>query len=398
MPFVTEYNTSLVLKKLTNSIPQNIREWKPYRKDIYFLNRLDKTNLLYFKNFCENPVENITEVYEPVKTIDKKEFVYEGGKPSYHKFESCDRLHSNFVNFRLPDKIKEKGDKAINEYREWFKEHQAIFLEKPDVYQMRLFNKYGIETPIQRVDYTNSGNIYKENLTLKEIETRIDSLLQNAAKYYSENNKRQKVIRRYQTATFLAFKEEKIEDNETGYSDDDLKEILREYYYLFIQPTIYYLKEYFKTYFNSDIEINEKIFEQLNFKRCNNCYSKDFDEKNNSIDLRNVQLEKRFGNYEFPIEPSKFYFKANQNELMRTAFFYSRVFKCLDKNFQKDKDGEFKNFQVEFINHKNKFVYEKSKIYKNEIGTIQLFKKYLTKVVQNTKNNRHYLMTYAVEL
>ena len=109
-------------------------------------------------------------------------------------------------------------------------------------------------------------------------------------------------------------------------------------------------------------------------------------------------LEKRFGKYEFPIEPTKFYFKLNEGTNTRTAFFYARVYKCLDKKFQEDNDGEFKYFMVEFINHKNRFVYEKSKIYKNEIGSIQLFKRYLTKVIQNTKTKQHVLITYAIEL
>jgi hypothetical protein len=70
MPFVTEYNTSLVLKKLIGEIPEDIKLWEPYRKAIYFLNRLDKTNLFYFKKFCENPIENIETIYNPINIID----------------------------------------------------------------------------------------------------------------------------------------------------------------------------------------------------------------------------------------------------------------------------------------------------------------------------------------
>ena len=75
MPFVTEYNTSLVFKKLIGEIPDDIRNWEPYRKSIYFLNRLDKTNLLYFKKFCENPIDNIDSIYKAIEVVDKKVFV-----------------------------------------------------------------------------------------------------------------------------------------------------------------------------------------------------------------------------------------------------------------------------------------------------------------------------------
>ena len=52
-------------------------------------------------------------------------------------------------------------------------------------------------------------------------------------------------IRRFQKATFLGFQEAPIKDNNTGYSDEELKLILKEYYYLFVQPTLFYLKEFF---------------------------------------------------------------------------------------------------------------------------------------------------------
>lgn len=398
MPFVTEYNTSLVLKKLIGEIPDDIREWKPYRKDIYFLNRLDKTNLLYFKKFCENPIENIDELYNPIDVVDKKEFVYEGGNPSYHKYETCDRLHSNFINFKIPEEIKRKGGEGIEEYRKWFKENKKLFLEKPDVFEMRLHTKYGIVANIQKVDYRNSGNVYKENLTLKEISIRIDSLLKNAAEYFKKDKKRQKAIKRFQTATFLAFRDAPIDNNETGYNDNELKAILKEYAYLFVQPTLFYLKEYFKTFYNKDIEINEKIFEQLNFKKCANCYSETFDDNSTFIDERNKRLKERFGDYEFPIEPTKFYFKNNVGTDFRTAFFYCRVFRCLDEEYRTDERGEYKRYKIEFINHLNKFVYMDTKIYSDETSSIQLFRHYLTRVVQNQKNNKVKLITYSVEI
>ena len=146
-------------------------------------------------------------------------------------------------------KSKKKGEEEIEKYRVWFKENESIFSERPDIYQMRLQMKFGIVESIQKVDYKNSGNVYKENLTLQEIEARIDSLLHNAAEFYKRNEKRQAIIRRFQTATFLAFKEDKIENNDTEYPDEELKSILRLYYNLFIEPTIYYLKEFFKTFY-----------------------------------------------------------------------------------------------------------------------------------------------------
>jgi hypothetical protein len=398
MPFVTEYNTSLVLKKLIGEIPDDIKLWEPYKKGIYFLNRLDKTNLLYYKKFCENPIENANIIYNPINKIDNGEFVYEGGKPSYHKVENCERLSSNFINFRIPEAIKEKGNDKIEEFRKWFKENQIIFEEKPDAYQMRLLAKYGIVQSIQKVDYKNSGNVYKENLTISEIETRIDSILQNAADYYKSDTNRQPAIRKFQSATFLAFKDEQIANNTTIFNDDDLKEILKEYFYLFIQPTIFYLKEHFKVFYNSNIEINDKIFEYLNFKRCSVCYAEDFEQKTHNLVEKKKKLIERFGDFEFPIEPTQFYFKNIEDTTKRQAFIYCFIFRCIDTEMKNDEIGNYKMFKGEFINHKNKYIYIDTKIYEEDISKIQLFRKYITKIVQDNITKIANYTTYNYEI
>lgn len=398
MPFVTEYNTSLVFKKLIGEIPDDIRQWEPYKKSIYFLNRLDKTNLLYFKKFCENPIENIDNIYNPINVTDTKEFVYEGGKPSYHKIDTCERLSSNFINFKIPDAIKQKGDEAIEEFRKWFKENQTVFSEKPDIYQMRLLSKYNILQSIEKVDYKNSGNVYKENLTLLEIEARIDSILHNAAVYYNEDVIRQQAIRKFQKSTFLAFKHIEIENNDTSYSDTDLKAILKEYFYLFIQPTLFYLKEYFKTFFNANIEINEKIFEQLNFKRCTTCYATDFEQKSHNLLEKKNKLIERFGKFEFPIEPTFFHFKDIENTEIIVAYIYCLIFRCVDNDFITDEFGIYKRHRAEFINHKNKIIYVDTKIYEPDIADIQLFRKYITKIEQNKLTRKAEYTTYAYEI
>lgn len=398
MPFVTEYNTSLVLKKLIGEIPDDIKLWEPYKKAIYFLNRLDKTNLLYFKKFCENPIENADTIYNPMNITDNGEFVYEGGNPSYHKVENCDRLSSNFINFRIPEAIKEKGNEAIEEFRKWFKENLTTFTDKPDVYQMRLHTKYGIIQSIEKVDYKNSGNVYKENLTLAEIETRIDSILHNAAQYYKADLNRQLIIKSFQKSTFLAFKEEQIAGNKTSYNDEELKEILKEYFYLFIQPTIFYLKEHFKAFYNSNIEINEKIFEHLNFKRCGACYADNFEQNTHNLVEKKKRLIEIFGDFEFPIEPTQFYFKDIENTEIRIAFIYCMIFRCNDSEYQTDEIGNYKMFKAEFINHKNLYKYKDTKIYEVDIPKIQLFRKYITKIEQNKATRLAKFTTYSYEI
>ncbi len=396
MPFVTEYNTNLILKKLIGEIPDNIRDWDPYKKPIYFLNRLDKTHLLYYKKFCENPVENIDSIYVPITVVDNQEFVYEGASPSYHKHRNCDRLSSNFINYRIPSEIKERGEKDIERYRIWFKENAKIFLEKPDLYQARLLTEFQVYEAIQKVDYKNSGNVYKENLTLIEIETRIDSLLHNASQYYHEKVERQSTIKSYGSITYQ-YKSDKL-INKTAYSDEELREIMREYHFLFHQPIMFYLKEFFQTFFNADIEFNEVILEQLNFQKCGYCFSENYESDSHRLGEKLKALQERFGENEFPIEPTVFHFKDVPNTNDRVTFIYCRVYRQVDFEFHEDVDGRFQRFRVEFINHENKFLYSDSKIYESETPSIQLFRKYITKIEQNKATRKTVFTTYAHEI
>lgn len=398
MPFVTEHNTNLVFKKLIGEIPDDIKDWKPYKKSIYFLNRLDKTNLRYFKKFCENPIDNFDSIYKAIEVVDKKEFVYEGSRPSYHKYENCDRLSSNFVNYRIPTQIKEKGEEEIKKYRNWFKENESSFIDRPDIYQMRLQAKFGIIEGIQKVDYKNSGNVYKENLTLVEIQARIDSLLHNAAQFFKRNEKRQEAIRRFQTATFLVFREKEIENNTTEYSDEELKSILKLYYYLFIEPTVYYLKEFYKTTYNTDIEIDEKIFEALNFKKCGYCYSDKYEQESNRLTLKKQKLIEKFEEFEFPIEPTIFHFTDIPESNKRIAFIYCRVYRLISEEYKEDENGQYKLYKIEFINHQNRFTYKVTKIYESDIPKIELFRKYITKIVQDKISKVAEFTTYAFEI
>ncbi len=398
MPFVTEYNTSIILKKLIGEIPDDIKTWEPYKKTIYFLNRLDKTNLLYYKKFLENPDKYFEKIYNPIVLIDNKMFVYEGGNPSYHKVENCDRLSSNFINFKIPEEIKDKGNEAIDEFRKWFKDNQVLFTEDPEIFQMRIHAKYGILQSLEKVNYKNSGNVYKENLTITEIETRINSILYNASEYYKKDLKRQEAIRLFQKSTYLAFKSDLIPNNNSSYNDDDLKVILKEYFYLFVQPIIYYLREYYKSSYGSNIDIDEKIFEYLNFKKCKVCYADNFEQHTHNLAEKKKVLIEKFGDFEFPIEPTLFFFKEIENSDFTQAFIYCMIFRCSDKEFQVDELGNYKTYKAEFIDRSNKFFYVDTKIYEADIPNIILFRKYITNIQYNKKTKIASYRTYCYEI
>jgi len=401
MPFLTAFNTSRTLKAISKSDILNIESWKPYYKDVYYLNKLDLSNLYYFDKYCENIANGVDLVklayYEKVVVVDNYEFIFEGGKPSYHKSEYCPKLHSNFSNFRIPESIKVKGTEAVNEFRIWFKENNTLLENNPEAFAARLHLKFKIvDKNIERVDYDNSGFVFKENFTKEILYTRINSLLKNAAEYFKRDEDRKPLLKKYQKATFLAFKEDPLDVN-FGFTDENAKALLKEYYYLFIEPTIYYLKELIATTYNKDnisFELGEPLLQSLGFEHCHHCYNENYSELIFLEDERQ-NLKEKFGDFYFAIEPSVFVFHNIPDTNYKIAFIYSRVFRIVDDQMYTDKkNNKYFNVYIEFVNHMNQYAYKKAKFYTEDISEIVLYKKYITRVNINILDNKDYYQVY----
>lgn len=267
MPYVTEFNESRVLSDITTDIDRTITSKDIYHKSLPFFNLLELSKLHDYKRFCQGDID-VEQVYKRVEIIDRKKYVFEGNAPSYHRTEDCPFLNSNFKNIELPNAVKKWEDKEVDRFREWFKKNIKD-IEDDELIVTRIKEEWDIVCSVNRVNFRNSGSIYVEDLALTNIEKRIDSLILAQKDYYNQNRY---FLARFSKATFLGFKANTIDNNQTGLSDDELKEKLREYHNLFKEPIIHYLKEYYKVKFSKDVEFEEKLLDSLGFDKCKNCY------------------------------------------------------------------------------------------------------------------------------
>lgn len=246
-----------------------------YKMQIYFLSSYEENALLAIQELLKDPEKYFTTIYKPYKPKDSFSFVYEGSKPGYHQYSCCPMLNSDYQNFPIPEEIKEKGKEAIIEFREWFKTVEHL-LEKPDVFVMRLKSKYGIETNPKAINKDNSGNTAIKNDTIEEIETKIDLLIKEAGRFYYASEKNTKILRRFSKLTFLAYKKEPINGNQTGFSDDDVRSLLKEYDETYKRPLKSNLIEYYRLKFNPELKMEGYFLEKLGFKSCGHCYREDY--------------------------------------------------------------------------------------------------------------------------
>lgn len=299
MPFITKSNYKRILRKINiNSIV--IDDVDLYKKPIYFLSSWEVKYLLIMKSLLKNPEKFEVEVYQKVINKDTLKYVYESElSPAYHNKKDCERLNSTYRNFEIPDEIKERAKlkcennnwneqeseleikKAIEHFRHWFKININLFNEDLPEFIKQLDIRWNIQRNVNEIEKDNSGIEDIENLNLEELEREIDKVISQAGRYFVNNIDKQQIIRRFQKLTFLAYKEEPIQQNDTNLRDDELKEFLKFYDTEFKKPLKELLIQYYRIKYNPDLSFSGDLLDQLNFRPCSNC-------KNDSISTDNL--------------------------------------------------------------------------------------------------------------
>ena len=276
MSFITLANTNKII--YSSDIKNIDLEGSVYKIPIYFFSKYEENALLAIQELLKDPENYFKEIYLPYEAVDTYSYVYEGQKPGYHEYSCCPRLNSDFQNFEIPTGIKDQGIEAVEEFRNWF-DSVRYLLDKPDVFVARLHARWGINTNPKAIDMDNSGSVEFENITIEELEKRIDSRIKEAGRFYYRNDKNKAILNRYSKYTFLAKIKDPIKTNDTGYTDDEVKDLLSDYYLTFKRPLKADLIEYYRLKLNPEIIMEGLLLERLGFKACGHCHRVDYRER-----------------------------------------------------------------------------------------------------------------------
>ena len=140
--YITSSNAKSIIHKI--DLDDIEIDKRIYKIDIKWFSPYEVKSLLAFKLLYEDPIM-FFQKYTKRQNIDTKEFVYEGISPAYHYSISCNRMLSDYLNYRLPKEIKERGDKVIEEFRRWFKEHKDVLEDNPDQFLDKMQEKYNFK-------------------------------------------------------------------------------------------------------------------------------------------------------------------------------------------------------------------------------------------------------------
>ena len=98
MAYITKFNAYRIIRNsdlMNTEIPG-----AAYKYKVYFFNKLERKELLAFKELMKDPEGYFSNYYVPLDISDTKTYVFEfaGRKPAYHSNLKCERLHNEFKN------------------------------------------------------------------------------------------------------------------------------------------------------------------------------------------------------------------------------------------------------------------------------------------------------------
>ncbi len=258
----------------------------------YFFNKLELKYLFNYKNILENDENYLVQYYQHVpKRIDTKSFVFEKPrKLKYHLSNECECMKHDYVDFHIPQDIRDLGDDVVEEYRNWFKEKDYAnqyfqgILDIPKVvfdYNMMFPPKYKV-TPLNEkyklvLELSNSN--------IHEIENSFDysRFLNNIIniKKRRANKFQCKITRTLSKFDYLIHKSDeeiifKIVELFSvrfveNYGLENIKELFK-YSIKLKKELMRNLIEYFKwTYKNKNVSIDELTLNKFGLECCSKC-------------------------------------------------------------------------------------------------------------------------------
>jgi len=93
------------------------------------------------------------------KFLSKNQYVFVSGSPKFHESDLCSTLHQDFLNFRVPEEIMDRGDEEVRRFRLFAHKHKSLIGDgREDVFLMRLRDLFRLKNPLDRVLHINSGS------------------------------------------------------------------------------------------------------------------------------------------------------------------------------------------------------------------------------------------------
>jgi hypothetical protein len=257
-----------------------------YKKAIYFLSKVEINRILSIKQFLENSKNELFKFTGNGFIQDSYNYIHEESHHAkYHKDCQCKGLKSIYKDLEIPVEIKyklgseEMDYSRINEFRSWFKQKEIseLYYHDQNKFIDKLQIKFQLSNPPRPVELGNGEIKRVANYSEQEIESKIDDLIKNASSFYNQSEKYRDILVKHNFSkktyfiTSSKYRKEKIFIDGTGYTNEEIRKIIAEFYTKIKKPIIDYLIDYWIIKLNPTLNFNENILEQLQFESCKLC-------------------------------------------------------------------------------------------------------------------------------
>lgn len=182
-------------------------------------------------------------------------------KPAYHQNDSCQFLHSNYLNLEIPVEIKARGENEVEKFKTFCEKHRYLFSNDESRFLLKLEAQFMLQNPPKRIEYENSG-VYQDHSTLQSVSSGIEELVENALEFRGRDKETTEKICKYGQETHRC--------DETG----ERGSVLNIWHYTYKLELKKQLEEYSRLCFNPANMFDATLLEKLNFKECSGCSTK----------------------------------------------------------------------------------------------------------------------------
>ena len=257
-----------------------------YKKVISFLSDVEKNKILSVKQFLIHSKDELIQFKGSGFVPDRYNYVFEKARHAkYHKSIECSSLNSSYNDIEIPVEIKYEAVtgkldiQRIEQFRAWFKQSDisSLYYNNQKEFIKKLELKFRIRNLPRPIELENGGIKKVSNFSEKELENKIDELIELASSLYAHSDMNREILvknnfsKRTYYVTSKKYKDVSLYIYGKNYSNDEIRSVLIEFYTKVKKPIIDLLIDYWIIKLNPNLDFNQNILEQMEFEPCKLC-------------------------------------------------------------------------------------------------------------------------------
>lgn len=243
----------------------------------FIFSKIEARDLLWNKLLCKNinHPENvdIPFFYGRVTTDhDDLSHINPPRQPVYHYNRDCPALNSPYSNFVIPESIIERGEASVKDFRRWWRENDELRQRNPKAFVDRINVRFGVSIHLYEVEERDNSGVHQvnDNMSVEQINEIIESLFNEIITWTNDDNMRKSIVSSFADLSFLGEKDKHINKDLCGFSEEQIKEVLRELH-IKKKRIINYLKLLYQRRYIPDLQFNSPLLDNCGFIPCHVC-------------------------------------------------------------------------------------------------------------------------------